>query len=155
MPKPVEDINTGDVEPARLIDTARSRGAFVFDLETTGLKPRRDRIEGIAFYVPPDPATQADELRAWYPFIPDSFRTWVQPDDGGKPVVRNLRPALPQGETMDALRPLFEESPGTIAVAHNAKFDVAFLKYASGAERGYWLERSAVDRLGDLARDGV
>jgi len=160
MPQLIKDIDTGDVEPERLIEAARDRGAFVFDLETTGLVPRRDRIEGIAFYVPPDPVTRLGdvvrepqpELRAWYPFIPDSFRTWVQPDDGSKPIVRNLRPAMPQAETMNALRPLFEDSPGTIAVAHNAKFDVAFLKYASGCARGFWMERSAVDQLGDLVR---
>lgn len=177
MPKPIEDIDIGDVDPAELTDRARERGIFIWDLETTGLNAKRDRIEGVAFYVP-----EGDQppLRAWYPFVPDTFRTWVQPDETPeeqaarlryertktgnhravwkelqqKPVIQNLRPAMPQARTMNALRPLFERSPGTVAVAHNLKFDFSFMRQASGCEVGYW-EQSCVDRLAAIGRGEI
>jgi len=193
MPKPIEAIDTGDVDPEELIERSRERGIFVFDLETTGLSSRKDRIEGVAFYVPEDPVTRLGELvrdpkpplRAWYPFTDDTFRTWVQPDETPeeqaarlkheqacaapddsdtilrakaawmtlrqKPVVMDLRPAMPQSATMEKLRPLFERSPGTVCVAHNLKFDYGFMRHASGCEFGYW-ERSCVDRLAAIGR---
>ena len=163
MVQVLEDVDIGQVEPERLIAAARARGAFVFDLETTGLDPiEGDRIEGIAFYVPE--SDTLPELRAWYPFFDGSMKMFVQPDESIEeqaarlryertqdkadhalwkesrqvPVMRDLLPALDQTDTMERLRPLFERSPGVIAVAHNAKFDVAFLRFASGLERGYW-----------------
>jgi DNA polymerase I-like protein with 3'-5' exonuclease and polymerase domains len=162
MPKVLEEIDIGEVEPAELIDAARSRGLCVWDLETTGLNPRRDRIEGVAFYIPPDSSGQ--DLRAWYPFTKGTMRCYVQPDESpeeqaarlryertearpdldawnaikGDPVIMDLRDPLPQAETMEALRPLFEHSPDVVSIAHNVKFDASFMKYASGCERGYW-----------------
>ncbi len=177
MPRTVADIDLGDVPPEQLIETARVRGCFVFDLETTGLNPKRDRIEGVAFYVPEGP--ENNELRAWYPFVPHTMRCWVHPDETPeeqaarlkyertqaredhekwvelrqKPEFVSLRPALRQEETMEALRPLFEDSPDVYAIAHNAKFDVSFLRYASGClRRHYWQQISAVDRLAAVGR---
>lgn len=196
MPKPIEAIDIGLVDPEELTERARERGIFVFDLETTGLSPRKDHIEGVAFYVPPDPVTRLGdpvrepkpELRAWYPFAGDTFRTWVQPDESPeeqaarldykrccklptdsdtilaakaawmalrqKPKVMNLRPRMSQSETMEKLRPLFEQSPGTVCVAHNLKFDYGFMRHASGCEVGYW-ERSCVDRLAAIGRGDI
>lgn len=177
MPRTVKDIDLGNIPPDQLIETARVRGCFVFDLETTGLNAKRDRIEGVAFYVPEGP--ENNELRAWYPFVPHTMRVWVHPDETieeqaarlkyertrerahheawvelrQKPEFVSLLPALDQEDTMEALRPLFEESPDVYAVAHNAKFDVAFLRWASGCQRGYWQEISAVDRLAAIGRD--
>ena len=180
MPKTLEDIDLGDVKPEDLIECARARGVYVFDLETTGLDCHQDRIEGVALYVPSheDAVTLlgdrvregsaqvngGNEMRVWYPFFPGSMKMFVQPDESIEeqaarlkyertrapadhdawkeirrpPVMHDLLPAMNQQDTMERMRPLFEQSPGTIAVAHNAKFDTAFLRFASGCERGYW-----------------
>jgi DNA polymerase I-like protein with 3'-5' exonuclease and polymerase domains len=163
VPKTLEEIDIGLVDPAELIATARTRGVFVWDLETTGVNVRRDRIEGIAFYIPEGPHNP--EVRAWYPFVKDTMRCYVQPDESPEeqaarmkyertkdkrdrdawqaitqsPVIMDLRDPMPQEEIVNALRPLFEDSPDTIAVAHNVKFDVSFMKHQSGCERGYWM----------------
>jgi len=124
MARMLEEIDIGDVKPAEVIDRARERGIFVFDLETTGLDPLRDRIEGISLYVPEGEHSPA--LRAWYPFVDDTMLMYVQPDETPeeqqarvryertgsgddklvwdqlkqKPVIQNLRPAMPQREIM-------------------------------------------------------
>jgi DNA polymerase I-like protein with 3'-5' exonuclease and polymerase domains len=162
VPKVLEDIEIGDVSPTDLIDAARARGIFVFDLETTGTDVHQDRIEGIAFYVPPH--GEMPELRAWYPFVPGTMRTHVQPDESAEeqaarlkydrtghkadrlawekiqqpPVIAELRDAMDQAALVEALRPLFENSPNTVCIAHNIKFDVAFMRHQSGCEVGYF-----------------
>jgi len=170
----LEDIDFGDVSPAHLIDVARTRGHVVFDLETSGLDCHHDRIEGIAFYVPE--GKDNDALRAWYPFVPKTMQMFVQPDETPEEqaarlkhertkspddydaymalkqvaTLHDFRPAMPQAETMEALRPLFEDSPRTVVVAANAKFDIGFMRYASGCERGFWdweKDLSVVDKL--------
>lgn len=162
MPKVLEDIEIGDVSPAELIDAARARGIFVFDLETTGTNVHQDRIEGIAFYVPPH--GEMPELKAWYPFVDGTMRTHVQPDETAEeqaarlkydrtghkadrlaweeiqqaPEIAELRDAMNQVEIVEALKPLFENSPNTACIAHNIKFDVSFMRHASGCEVGYF-----------------
>jgi DNA polymerase I-like protein with 3'-5' exonuclease and polymerase domains len=187
VPKTLDEIDLGDVSPQELIDHARERGLFVFDLETTGLDQHKDRIEGIAFYIPEDARRNIPSLRAWYPFTKGTMRCHVREEetpeaqfarlayeralnDGApatetnalkkewkqhaqKTSVQELRAPMDQDETMNALRPLFEDSPGVVAVAHNAKFDVSFLRHASGCERGFWMNPDVVTRLAALADD--
>lgn len=54
----------GLVDPIDLHTAATRAGMVAFDLETTGVNPRKDKIEGISFYVGGD-----KPLRAWYPFV--------------------------------------------------------------------------------------
>jgi DNA polymerase I-like protein with 3'-5' exonuclease and polymerase domains len=119
-------MHTGDISIEELIAAAVEARCFVFDLETTGLDPLQDRIEGIAFFVPAT-ATRKP-TRAWYPFVDGTF---IVTDDEGN--ISNLRPAMNQAQVIEALRPLFS-LPDIVAIAHNAKFDTAFLYFASGTE---------------------
>ena len=186
MPKTIDEIDIGDVEPADLIEHCHARGIFAWDLETTGLDPiQGDRIEGIAFYVPEDDSRNIPSLRAWYPFVNGTMRCHVKTEESPeeqfariayeralnegaeqtkidklksawlvfdrKVVVQDLRPAMPQAETMNQLRPLFEQGRGTIAVAANVKFDLSFMRHASGCERDFWMDPDAVTRLAALA----
>jgi DNA polymerase I-like protein with 3'-5' exonuclease and polymerase domains len=158
----LEDIDIGDVSPEHLIEASRERGHVVWDLETTGLDPHNDRIEGIAFYVPEGPKTPP--LRAWYPFVERTMEMFVQPDETMEEQsarlrhertklpadydsyelvkqtakLHDFRPAMCQEGTMEGLRPLFEGNPETVLVAHNVKFDMSFMRYASGCKRGFW-----------------
>ena len=72
MAKAIEEFSDlGIMDIPDLIDGAKKRGVFVFDLETTGLNFRRDRIDGIAFYLPPLNNLPAE--RVWYPFVKNTM----------------------------------------------------------------------------------
>ena len=50
--EPWDPSDTCDVPIDELYEAIKSEGCYSYDLETTGLSPRKDRMEGIAFYVP-------------------------------------------------------------------------------------------------------
>lgn len=129
----------GNVSPLALIEAAKEAKCFVFDLETTGLSPLEDRIEGIAFFVPATEKT--GPVRAWYPFVGSTFLVC---EENGEVV--NVREPMPQRETMEALRPIFE-MPGIVAIAHNAKFDIAFLRHASGCVEPIEIKNRLADSM--------
>lgn len=173
MARRLGEIDTGNVSPKEFIRFAKARGVFVFDLETTGLDPLTDKIEGIALYVPEhnvvdevgchfnrDGAVRTGpEIMAWYPFVDKTVYMYVQPDETRmerearlryeqsgldedrqiwkaltpEPVLHDLRKPVDQRDTMEALRPLFED-PDLICIAHHAKFDEAFLLHSPGAD---------------------
>jgi DNA polymerase I len=129
----------GNVSPVALIEAAKAAKCFVFDLETTGLSPHEDRIEGIAFFVP---ATKtAGPVRAWYPFVGSTFL--ICDKDGS---IVNVREPMPQRETMEALRPIFS-MPDVVAIAHNSKFDIAFLRCASGCVEPIEIKNRLADSM--------
>ena len=175
--KPVAQVNPiaiGDISVDEFVAEAVARGIFVFDLETTGFDPKVDRIEGIALYIPPvnivdeigllfnkedgrAPGTvrAGREIRAWFPFVDNTFRALVHDGDPDKkPWYQNLRPPMNQMEVMEKLRPLFEEHTKVIAIAHNAKFDSAFMIHSPGTDRGFrFLNRLADSLLLDFLGD--
>jgi len=129
----------GNVAPAALIEAATDAGCFVFDEETSGLSPHEDRIEGIAFYVPA--TKKRGPVRAWYPFVGSTFL--VCDKDGN---IVNVRDPMPQRETMELLRPLFKLK-NVVAIAHNAKFDMAFLRCSSGCVEPIEIENRLADSM--------
>jgi len=110
-----------------LIECILREGLFTYDLETTGLSPRKDRIEGVAFYVPNTRDRTKPALRAWFPFIEGTMDHVV----GG--ALTPLRPAMHQRRTMELLRPVWG-LPKIIKVRHNGIFDDGMLYQASGCE---------------------
>ncbi len=129
----------GLIDPVDLMAAIKHAGAYVYDLETTGLRPKHDRIEGIAFYVPAVNGKPA--IRAWFPFVPYTVQTH---DEAGE--LQDLRPAMDQEETVEALRPIFEIED-VISIAHHAKFDTAFLYFQSGTPRPIVVENIQGDSM--------
>jgi DNA polymerase-1 len=167
MPVPVQPTDLGDISPQEFVREAADRGIFVFDLETTGLDPKIDRIEGIALYIPErnivdeigllhnkedgraaGTVRAGREIRAWFPFVDNTFRALVHDGDATKkPWYTNLRPPMNQVEVMETLRPLFEEHTKTVAIAHNSKFDSAFMIHSPGTDRGFRFDNRLADSL--------
>ena len=131
--------DTGICAVSTLIDAAKRAGQFVWDLETTGLNPLEDRIEGIAFFVPATDTSAA--VRAWFPFVTGTFI--VSDDDGN---ISDLREPLDQRVTMEELRELFSLRE-IVAIAHNAKFDMAFMRHSSGADNPIEIENLLADSM--------
>lgn len=131
------DLGLVDID--HLIAAAEAAGCFTFDLETTGLDPLNDRIEGIAFYIPASERYPA--VRAWYPFVPNTFLVF---DKTGK--LMDLRPPLNQRETFERLRPLFSNTK-LVAIAHHGKFDAAFLRFSSCADSAIEIEAILADSM--------
>jgi DNA polymerase-1 len=79
----------GWVDPKFLYEVVKHVGIYVYDIETTGLDPRKDRLDGIAFYVPEGTPRDFGELgyydgkplRVWYPFNPFSFMCHIHVRD--------------------------------------------------------------------------
>jgi DNA polymerase I-like protein with 3'-5' exonuclease and polymerase domains len=119
--------DSGDVSVPFLIEAATREGIYAYDLETTGLNPRKHRIEGVAIYIPNDKAPDRKPVRAWFPFVDGT----MDHATGGE--ITSVRPAMNQRRTMDQLRELWS-IPGIIAIRHNGGFDDGFLFAASGCE---------------------
>ncbi|MGM0487156.1 MAG: ribonuclease H-like domain-containing protein [Planctomycetota bacterium] len=94
----------GDV--ARLDIELKTADLVVFDLETTGLDPHRDRIVGAGFYFP-----HTD--RCFYVNLLHSFRDSRYPETTVDQFKRALSPFL--------------RRRGTQVVSHNATFEIRFL----------------------------
>jgi len=124
---PWEPSDICDVPIAELLKAVKREGCYSYDLETSGLSPRNDRIEGVAFYVPNEKDPTQRPVRAWYPFIEGTMNHTVNGE------VESLRGAMPQVETMEALREIWTLED-IIAVRHNGIFDDAFLYMASGLD---------------------
>jgi DNA polymerase I-like protein with 3'-5' exonuclease and polymerase domains len=130
----------GDVSIPFLIEAARKEGLYVYDLETTGLNPRKDRIEGAAFYVPNDNDPSRPPLRAWFPFVEGTMDYAV----GGE--IISVRPPLELASTMDGLRELWS-IPDLVAVRHNGVFDDAFLYKANGTDKPIIVQNKIADSM--------
>jgi len=134
------------VDPADLCAAVSRAGHVVYDLETTSLSPRDGKIEGVAFYVPP--LNGQKELRCWFPY---SDNTMVH-SEGNK--VYSLRPAMDQQDTMEKLRPIFEDMPDVIKTGANQKFDQSWLLLNPGTDRPIRVNgRIGDSMLADYAAD--
>jgi len=129
----------GEISPADLIAAATTAGVFCWDLETSGLDPLNDHIEGVAFYIPARRGKPA--IRAWFPFVDHTFLCY---DEAG--AVSDLRPAMAQEETMEALRPLWT-LPRVVKITANGKFDLGFTTYASGTAEAIAVESWHADSM--------
>lgn len=145
----------GDVSISDLIVAAKRYGEFYWDLETSGLNPRTDTIDGIALYIPKTKRTP--EYRVWYPFVDDTalltvyicpkcpWQSFYEEDvvkvdvgsmdrfmcpDCHTPInmeTVSLRPPMDPDDTFEALRPLFENE-SLICWAYHEKFDCEFVE---------------------------
>ncbi|NLW07696.1 MAG: DEAD/DEAH box helicase family protein [Clostridia bacterium] len=114
----------------------------VLDLETTGLNPTQDKIIEIA------------AVRLQDGNIIKEFNTLVNP---GKPIPANIQKLTGINEAMvsqapylDEVLPAFQDfSKDAILVAHNGKFDLAFINHA--LRSNYWQNQNLLDTL-DLSR---
>ena len=154
--------------PKFVHDVASMAGVFAFDLETTGLNPRTDRIEGLSIYVPE--TVISHPVRAWFPFVSGTMKlqetlcldcAWSILDlnaigeclkcgasgDRLKLSPSDARPPLDQQTVMLELRDGLFADESLVAVAHNAKFDLAFLLLASGLEGGVILKNKVADSM--------
>lgn len=169
----------GDAPIAKLIEWAERAGEFAYDLETGGLDPRKDRIEGVSIYVPP--ASKYPSLRAWYPFVDRTceallhfchdcdFQTFRGETCNIKTVrkinykfcpkchssqalgmeIVDIRPPMPFEETWDELQRLFQHE-GLLSIAHHRKFDDSFVEIHTGYKI---LTRKADSMIADYASD--
>lgn len=116
----------------------------VFDLETTGFSPKLEKITEIGIMKVKDGK------------VIDSFSTFVNPE---KPIpsrvveVTNITDDMVRdAETIDKVFPkMLEFMKGSVLVAHNAEFDIGFLKH-NAKELGYEFDFTYLDTL-TLAQD--
>ena len=99
-----------------------TRLAYV-DLETTGAKPTRDRITEIAI------------VQTLNGVVTDKWQSLVCPDTYIPLMIQQLTGITPEmvadAPTIDELIPMIiEKLDGHVVVAHNARFDVSFLRNA-------------------------
>ena len=116
----------------------------VLDLETTGFSPRTEKITEIGIMKVKDGE------------VIDKFSCFVNPE---KPIpqrvveVTNITDDMVKdAEKIEQVFPkMLEFIKGTVLVAHNAKFDIGFLKYVA-KELGYEFDFTYIDTL-SLAKD--
>ncbi len=116
----------------------------VLDLETTGFSPKTDKI------------TEIGIMKVQDGKVIDEFSCFVNPE---KPIpqkvveVTNITDEMvADAETIEKVFPkVLDFIKDTVLVAHNAKFDIGFLKYVA-KELGYEFNYTYVDTLG-MAKD--
>lgn len=116
----------------------------VFDLETTGFSPKLEKI------------TEIGIMKVQGGKVIDSFSTFVNPE---KPIpsrvveVTNITDDMVRNaETIDKVFPkMLEFMKGSVLVAHNAEFDIGFLKH-NAEKLGYEFDFTYIDTL-TLAQD--
>jgi len=133
--------DTCEISPEDLIKAIIEEGVYAYDLETTGLSPRKDRIDGVAFYVPNEKNPTRKPIRAWFPFTDGTMDHTIE--DG---TVVSLRETLDQVDTMTRLRPVWGLK-NVIAIRHNGIFDDAFLYLSSGLDDHIIIDNIIADSM--------
>jgi DNA polymerase-3 subunit alpha (Gram-positive type) len=136
--------------PDKLPNVTNSKGQdidatyCVLDLETTGFSPKTEKI------------TEIGIMKVKEGKVLDSFSCFVNPEkpipDRVVEVTHITDEMVKDAETIDKVFPKMLEFLGdSVLVAHNAKFDIGFLKH-NAKELGYDFDYTYVDTLG-LAKD--
>lgn len=115
----------------------------VFDIETTGLHPDKDQV------------TEIGAVKVQKGEIIDSFNTFVNPQ---RPIPQNITELtgitddmVKDAPTMEEILPKFLEFVGdAVFVAHNANFDMGFIKYNARIQN-IKIKNSVLDTL-ELSR---
>jgi DNA polymerase I-like protein with 3'-5' exonuclease and polymerase domains len=113
----------GWIDPRLLYEIIKHVGVYVYDVETTGLDPRKDRLDGLAFYVPAGIPKDFGALgyydgkpiRAWFCFNDFSFMCHIFVRD-----IPGLEPKLaPIGVNMDEIyRTAKGKKPGDLILVN-------------------------------------
>ena len=116
----------------------------VFDIETTGLAFRTEKV------------TEIGAIKIKNGEIIDTFECFVNPEKPIPEEVVNIThitdDMVKDAETIDKVLPKFLDFIGdTVLVAHNANFDIGFMKY-NAENYGYKLTNTYIDTLA-LARE--
>ena len=116
----------------------------VFDIETTGLAFRTEKV------------TEIGAIKIKNGEVIDTFECFVNPEKPIPTEVVNIThitdDMVKDAETIDKVLPKFLEFIGdSVLVAHNAGFDIGFMKY-NAENFGYKLENTYIDTL-PLARE--
>ncbi len=118
----------------------------VFDIETTGLDTSNDKI------------TEIGAVKIVDGKIVDGFTTLINPL---RPISKEIEELTGINDEMVADKPVFADVigdfyryiDGTTLIAHNANFDVTFIKKAAEKE-GYYVENNYLDTM-EIARTNV
>lgn len=148
FPQEIEDttqINLFKVDDF-VPDCLKGKTYVVFDLETTGLDTTNDKI------------TEIGAVKIVDGKIQDCFTTLINPQ---VPISARITELTGITDEMVADKPKFTEVVGDFykyidgaeLIAHNASFDVTFIKKASEKE-GYYVENEYLDTM-DIARKEV
>ena len=111
----------------------------VLDLETTGFSPKTEKI------------TEVGIMKIKDGKVIDEFSTFVNPEKPIPPKVIEVTnitdDMVKDAETIDKIFPkILEFIDGSVLVAHNASFDMGFLKY-NAKQLGYEFDYTYVDTL--------
>ena len=111
----------------------------VFDIETTGLAFRTEKV------------TEIGAIKIKNGEVIDTFECFVNPEKPIPTEVVNIThitdDMVKDAETIDKVLPKFLEFIGdSVLVAHNASFDIGFMKY-NAENFGYKLENTYIDTL--------
>ena len=148
FPEEIEDTTQINLFKAddSIPDCLKGKTFVVFDLETTGLDTTNDKI------------TEIGAVKIVDGVIQDCFTTLINPK---VPISERIVELTGITDQMVADKPVFSEVvgdfykyiDGATLIAHNAMFDITFIKKASEKE-GYYVENDYLDTM-EIARKEV
>lgn len=160
---PVETVVAAAIERGIFVFDLETTGLDVLQDRIEGIAiyvPEVNIMDEISVLFPRDKVRRGEAVWAWYPFVEETMMMYVQPDETeeseaarlawlndpsnkekerefrrlNEPQLRDLRAPMDQRTVMEALRPLFENYPEVVGIAHHTKFDEGFVIHSSGAD---------------------
>jgi DNA polymerase III epsilon subunit family exonuclease len=148
FPCEIEDVTQLDMftDANYVPDCLIGKTFVVFDIETTGLDNNNDRI------------TEIGAVKIVDGKIVNGFTTLINPQ---KPIPKDIQDITGINDEMVADKPLFDAIigdfykyiDGAVLIAHNANFDVNFIKKFAERE-GYYVENDYLDTM-EIARKNI